>query len=67
MSSDNFEDPLKYYMLYALEGQKSWVSEGMDGLIPQSMSNAISLAKKVNQQAERNKESKGIKLWQMQC
>ena len=62
MSREEFEDPLKYYMEYALEGHKSWISEGMSGLIPQSMSNAISLAKKVNQNAERNNETNEMKL-----
>jgi len=54
MSNDNFEDPLKFYLLYALQGHKSWISEGMKGLIPQSMNDAIFLAKKVIREAEKD-------------
>ncbi|MHA1510024.1 MAG: hypothetical protein ACTSO6_15145, partial [Promethearchaeota archaeon] len=61
MSNDKFEDPLKYYLLYALEGQKSWISEGMNGLIPQSMSDAILLAKKVNRETEKDTNNAEIK------
>jgi len=46
MSDDKLEDPLKYYLLYALERQESWISEGMKDIIPQSMSDAIFLPKK---------------------
>ena len=62
MSNDKFEDPLKYYLLYALEGQKSWISEGMKDLIPQSMSNAIFLAKKVHKETEKDTNNEEIKL-----
>jgi len=62
MSNDKFEDPLKYYLLYALEGQKSWISEGMKGLIPQSMSDAILLAKKVNRETEKDTNKEEIKV-----
>ena len=61
MSREKLEDPLKYYMLYALEGHKSWISEGMRGLIPQSMSDAISLAKKAKKKAERTNKSSETK------
>jgi len=54
MSVDKYEDPLKFYLLYALEGQKSWISEGMKNLIPQSMNDAILLAKKVKKDMNRN-------------
>ena len=62
MSNDKFEDPLKYYLLYALEGQQSWISEGMSGLIPQSMSDAIFLAKKMNRDAEKDTNHNEMKL-----
>jgi len=62
MSNDKFEDPLKYYLLYALEGQKSWISEGMNSLIPQSMSDAIFLAKKVNREPEKDPNNNEIKV-----
>ena len=62
MLGDKFEDPLKYYMLYALEGQESWISEGMKGLIPQSISDAISLAKKINREAKKDSNSEEITL-----
>ena len=62
MSNDKFEDPLKYYLLYALEGQKSWISEGMKDLIPQSMSDAIFLAKKINREMEKDTNNDEIKL-----
>jgi len=58
MSADRFEDPLKYYLLYAVDEQKSWISEGMKDLIPQSMSNAILLAKKVNREMKKDNEIK---------
>ncbi|MHA1241999.1 MAG: bacillithiol biosynthesis protein BshC, partial [Promethearchaeota archaeon] len=61
MSNDKFEDPLKYYLLYALEEQKSWISEGMKGLIPQSMSDAIFLAKKVNKETKKDTNDEEIK------
>ena len=62
MSNDKFEDPLKYYLLYALEGQKSWISEGMKDLIPHSMSDAIFLAKKINKEMEKDPDYDEIKL-----
>jgi len=62
MSKDKFEDPLKYYLLYALEGKKSWISEGMKGLIPQSMGDTISLAKKINKEIEKDTNTEEIKL-----
>jgi len=62
MSNDKFEDPLKYYLIYALEGQKSWISEGMKSLIPQSMNDAIMLAKKVNKDAEKDISNEEMKL-----
>ena len=62
MSYDKFEDPLKYYLLYALEGQKSWISDGMKGLIPQSMSDAVFLAKKVNRETEKDTNREEMKL-----
>jgi uncharacterized protein YllA (UPF0747 family) len=62
MSNDKLEDPLKYYLLYALEGQKSWISEGMSGLIPQSMSDAIFLAKKMKRDAEKDTNNNEMKL-----
>jgi uncharacterized protein YllA (UPF0747 family) len=62
MLGDKLEDPLKYYFLYALEGQESWISEGMKGLIPQSISDAISLAKKINREAKKDPNSEEIKL-----
>jgi len=62
MLGDKLEDPLKYYLLYALEGQESWISEGMKGLIPQSISDAISLAKKINREAKKDSNSEEIKL-----
>ena len=58
MSADRFEDPLKYYLLYAVDEQKSWISEGMKDLIPQSMSDAILLAKKVNREMKKDNEMK---------
>jgi len=61
MSADRFEDPLTYYLLYALEGQESWISEGMKDLIPQSMSDAIFLAKKVNREREKDTNRNEIK------
>ena len=61
MSNDKFEDPLKYYLSYAIEGHKSWISEGMKGLIPQSMSDAIILAKKINKEAEKDSTKDEIK------
>lgn len=45
MTNDNLEDALKYYLLYAIDGQKSWISDGMNNLIPQSMGDAINLAR----------------------
>ncbi|MBY9017988.1 MAG: bacillithiol biosynthesis BshC [Candidatus Lokiarchaeota archaeon] len=62
MSNDKFEDPLKYYLAYALEGQKSWISEGMKDLIPQSMSDAIFLAKKRNKEMEKDTNKSEIKI-----
>ncbi|MCJ7647512.1 MAG: hypothetical protein MUP85_02755 [Candidatus Lokiarchaeota archaeon] len=62
MSNDKFEDPLKYYLAYALEGEKSWISEGMKDLIPQSMSNAIFLAKKRNREMEKDVNNSEIKI-----
>ncbi|MHA2390557.1 MAG: hypothetical protein ACXAEX_01195 [Promethearchaeota archaeon] len=62
MPNDELEDPLKYYLLYALEGQKSWISEGMKDVIPQSISDAIFLAKKINNKMEKNNDTKEIKL-----
>jgi len=62
MSNDKFEDPLKYYLAYALEGKKSWISEGMDDLIPQSMNDAILLAKKRNREIRKNANNNEIKL-----
>jgi len=62
MSNDKFEDPLKYYLAYALEGQQSWISEGMKDLIPQSMSDAILLAKKKNREMEKDVNNSEIKL-----
>ncbi|MBY9002675.1 MAG: hypothetical protein KGD73_01765, partial [Candidatus Lokiarchaeota archaeon] len=62
MSNDNFEDPLKYYLAYALEGQQSWISEGMKDLIPQSMSDAIFLAKKRNREMKKDVNNSEIKL-----
>ena len=62
MSNDKLEDPLKYYLSYALEGQISWISEGMKGLIPQSMSDAINLAKKINREAEKNSNNDELKI-----
>lgn len=61
MSADKYEDPLKYYLLYALEGQKSWISEGMIDLIPQSMQDAVLLAKKVNKEMKIDTTSIEIK------
>jgi uncharacterized protein YllA (UPF0747 family) len=61
MSNDKFEDPLKYYLLYALEGQKSWISEGMKDLIPQSMSDAILLAKKNKREMNKDTYNNDIK------
>ncbi|MFX1305081.1 MAG: hypothetical protein ACFE9X_17125 [Promethearchaeota archaeon] len=62
MSNDKFEDPLKYYLLYALEGQESWISRGMKDLIPQSMSDAILLAKKINREMRKDTDHNEIKL-----
>jgi hypothetical protein len=62
MSENKFEDPLKYYLLYALKGQESWISEGMKDLIPQSMSDAFSLAKKVNRETEKDTNGDETKL-----
>jgi len=62
MLKDKFEDPLKYYLLYALEGQESWISEGMKDLIPQSMSDAIFLAKKINREMEKDRNNNEMKL-----
>ena len=62
MSNDNFKDPLKYYLLYALEGKESWISEGMKGLIPHSMSDAIFLSKKINREAEKDANNNEMKL-----
>ena len=62
MSKDKFEDPLKYYLLYALEGQQSWISEGMKGLIPQSMNDAILLAKKLKKETEKYANNEEIKV-----
>ncbi|MHA2006942.1 MAG: hypothetical protein ACXABO_03000 [Promethearchaeota archaeon] len=62
MSDNKFEDPLNYYLLYALEGQKSWISEGMKDLIPHSMSDTIHLAKKVNREMEKDTDHNDIKL-----
>ncbi|MFW9864470.1 MAG: hypothetical protein ACFFEN_00085 [Candidatus Thorarchaeota archaeon] len=62
MVDAEFEDPLKYYLLYALEGQKSWISEGMKDLIPQSMSDTISLAKKIKRESGKNKRNDEIKI-----
>jgi len=61
MSNDKFEDPLSYYLSYAIEGQKSWISEGMKGLIPQSMSDAIFLAKKNNMDAKKDSNKNEMK------
>ena len=61
MSKDQFEDPLKYYLLYALEGQESWISEGMKDIIPQSMSDAIFLAKKINRAMEKDTNNNEMK------
>jgi len=61
MSNDKFEDPLSYYLSYAIEGQKSWISEGMKGLIPQSMSDAIFLAKKNNMDAKKDSDKNEMK------
>ncbi|MFW9876561.1 MAG: hypothetical protein ACFFG0_25990 [Candidatus Thorarchaeota archaeon] len=62
MSNGKLEDPLKYYLLYAIEGQESWISEGMKNLIPQSMSDAIFLAKKINKDMEKDINSNEIKV-----
>ncbi|MFX1259369.1 MAG: hypothetical protein ACFFAN_16055 [Promethearchaeota archaeon] len=61
MSKDKFEDPLKYYLLYALEGQESWISKGMKDLIPHSMIDAIFLAKKINRDMEKDTDNNEIK------
>ncbi|MFX1501440.1 MAG: hypothetical protein ACFFDH_10810 [Promethearchaeota archaeon] len=62
MSNYKFEDPLKFYLSYALEGQKSWISEGMNDLIPQSMNHAILLAKKINKEMKKDTEYDETKL-----
>ncbi|MFX1532215.1 MAG: hypothetical protein ACFFBC_13955 [Promethearchaeota archaeon] len=62
MSNDKFEDPLKYYLLYALEGHKSWISEGMKDLIPQSMNDAILLAKKIKIETKKETDPNEMKL-----
>ncbi|MFX0080426.1 MAG: hypothetical protein ACFE94_01605 [Candidatus Hodarchaeota archaeon] len=62
MSNNKLEDPLKYYLLYALKGQESWISKGMNGIIPQSMNDAIFLAKKINREIEKKKDHNEIKL-----
>jgi len=62
MVNDKLEDPLKYYLRYALEGQKSWISEGMSGLIPQSMNDTIHLAKKIKKEAQTEFNTNNIKV-----
>ena len=61
MADSRFEDPLKYYLLYALEGQKSWISEGMKDLIPQSISDALFLAKKNIRKMKKDTSTDEIK------
>ncbi|MFX0030344.1 MAG: hypothetical protein ACFE8B_14120 [Candidatus Hermodarchaeota archaeon] len=61
MADSRFEDPLRYYLLYALERQRSWISEGMKDLIPQSMSDAVYLAKKNNREMKKDNSTLEIK------
>lgn len=61
-SSGKLEDPLKYYLIYAIEGQESWISEGMKNLIPQSINDAINLAKKINNEIKKNNEREELRL-----
>ncbi|MFX1374497.1 MAG: hypothetical protein ACFFA0_01675 [Promethearchaeota archaeon] len=61
MTDNRFEDPLRYYLLYALEGKKSWISEGMKDHIPQSINNAILLAKKKNREMKKDTSPDEIK------
>ncbi|MHA1727716.1 MAG: bacillithiol biosynthesis protein BshC [Promethearchaeota archaeon] len=46
MVIEKLEDPLKYYLQYAVDGKESWVSNGMRGLIPNSIIDTINKAKK---------------------
>ena len=62
MPDEKLEDPLKYYLLYALKGKSSWISDGMKDVLPQSMSNAIFLAKKIRKEMEEDTNSNEIKL-----